>query len=432
MPATTAAAARTASYADNGGYGTVFGSIRGQRKLGICSTLPKLWREFSRTIIPAMSLAEYITENIESLLDDWVDLASNQLPAADSMGMAALRNGARSIMLAIAADMQSYQSDTEQEQKALGERPANAPAITITARNHAIQRFDHSFTLKQLMAEYRALRASVIRHWTRQLDEVGPDELQELIRFGEAVDQSLIEAADLFNERANEAGEIFVGILGHDLRNPLNAALSGNTLQGLLDDTPEQRHEINERVTSSLNRMTEMINGMADFARTRLGGELPISCEETDLGQNCREAVALFHDSHPERKIEVDLEGPLTGYWDAGRLMQLSSNLIVNALNYGAEDTTITVAAKADGDDVLLSVHNFGPAIEPDMQSRIFDPMVRGNPASEDHNRSAESMGLGLYAVRAIARAHGGEVSVSSSEQDGTTFTVSLPKGRSE
>jgi signal transduction histidine kinase len=181
------------------------------------------------------------------------------------------------------------------------------------------------------------------------------------------------------------------------------------------------------RVISSAERMKRMISDLLDFARGRLGGGIPLSPGPLDLASLCREVAEELEAGRPGREVGLELEGDLQGEWDADRLSQLLINLGKNALDYSPEETSVRFTLHGDGECVRLEVHNWGPPIPPEQLGSIFEPFRRF--ADEERSPSSTSgLGLGLYIVEQIVRAHGGEVSVRSTEEEGTRFTVRLPR----
>lgn len=375
-----------------------------------------------------MTLADFIERNMGRLLAEWDEFANTRLPAASGMDSDELRDGAEEILSAVAADMRAAQSKQAQREKSRGERPGSAPAVTETAQQHAVERLRGGFTLDQLVAEYRALRASVVSQWTAELGPADREKLNELVRFNEAMDQSLTEAIGWFHQQLDQARHLFIGMLGHDLRDPLNAAMAATELQ-LLASEAEAHRQQTERVRRNLYRMADMIGSLLDFTRTRLGERLPLDPKPTDLKETCREIVEAFE--RPDREIRLECAGDLTGNWDEGRLKQLVSNLISNALEHGKRGAPVPVTARKENGEVLLSVHNEGPPIPPENHRTIFDPLAHGD-VDAGNERSAGGIGLGLYIVKEIAEAHGGTVDLESTVEYGTTFTVRLPTSQQQ
>jgi signal transduction histidine kinase len=157
------------------------------------------------------------------------------------------------------------------------------------------------------------------------------------------MDQSLTEAVRWFNDRLERSRNIFVGILGHDLRNPLGTLMAAVEISQITDD-PEVIQDCIGRARRSGKRMSEMIDVLLDFSRTRVGEKIPLSLVTTDLAEVCSEVTNDIKVSHPNSKITVKCRGRLTGEWDEARVHQALSNLIKNAIEYGKRDGTITVS----------------------------------------------------------------------------------------
>jgi signal transduction histidine kinase len=213
-----------------------------------------------------------------------------------------------------------------------------------------------------------------------------------------------------------------IAVLAHDLRTPLSTFTVASQLLLRNADDPARVRAFAERLSRSANRMNEMVSGLLDYARAG-AGTIPIAPVLLDLGDLCRELADEFHLSDPNRHITVEVAGVLAGEWDRGRLYQALSNLVGNATRYGGGKADIRVGRA--GDQVEIAVHNDGPPIPPELLPIIFEPFERG---LED----GAGLGLGLYIVREIARLHGGEVSVRSGSEAGTTFFLRLPVFRAE
>jgi len=233
---------------------------------------------------------------------------------------------------------------------------------------------------------------------------------------------------DITEQRnAEEFREQFIGMLGHDLRNPLNAlSVSAQQLErrGGLD---ERQAQLTRRILTSTERMDRMIRQLLDFARTRLGGGIPVLRAQGDVFDVVRRTVDELRASHPGRVVTLEVHGDGRGGWDADRLEQAVGNLVANALKYSPADSPVLVSAEGDGAGVVVHVHNQGAPIPPEELPHVFDAWRRGR-RSHPESGSAAGLGLGLHITRQIVRAHGGQVQVSSSAQSGTTFTVRLPR----
>ncbi len=216
--------------------------------------------------------------------------------------------------------------------------------------------------------------------------------------------------------------ERMMGVLGHDLRNPLNAiTLSTDLLLRRGGCSPEDRKQLGH-VRRAANRMTEMIETLLDFTRLRFGA-FPLSFRPVDLGEIVRGVVDEVHAGIPDRPIELRTRGTLRGNWDPARMSQAITNLVSNAIAYGEPGTTVTVDVEGDDHDATVTVNNIGLPIPPAFMAVIFEPFRRDVP----QDRSPHGLGLGLYIVEQIVLAHGGGIRVESNAQEGTTFTMRLP-----
>lgn len=214
-----------------------------------------------------------------------------------------------------------------------------------------------------------------------------------------------------------------LGIVGHDLRNPLAAIQMAAEILGLRVLDANQQLALGERVRSSTRRANRLIADLLDFTRARTGRGLSLTKTLSDGHAVARDVVAELATAHPGRSLlHTDIgDARLTA--DGDRIGQALGNLVSNALTYGSPDSAVTVTSEGQAHSVRFSVHNQGAPIDPGMRPTIFEPMTRGEVAG--HLRS---VGLGLYIVREIALAHGGEVDYTSSEVSGTTFFMELPR----
>jgi len=219
--------------------------------------------------------------------------------------------------------------------------------------------------------------------------------------------------------------EQFLGILGHDLRNPLQA-ISGNAALLLrYGGLSEQQGRAVHRIVHSSDRMARMINDILDFTRTRLGGGYVLRRARVNVHDVLRQVVEELEVAHPARRFELSGEGDGWGEWDAGRIAQAASNLVGNAVQYSPADSAVRVVAREEGAGVRVEVHNGGVPIPPERMPHIFDPFVRGGTAV---SQARSGLGLGLYITHEIVKAHGGSLQVRSSAAEGTCFWLLLPR----
>lgn len=227
-------------------------------------------------------------------------------------------------------------------------------------------------------------------------------------------------------ERAVQLSDLFVSILGHDLRTPLGAVmLSAETIIRLSPDSRALRPA--SRILTAVDRMARMIEQLLDYARVRQGHGIPLQPRAAHLGEICRPLVQEIEDAHPQASLVVREAGDLSGVWDPDRLAQVVSNLVGNAVSHGTAGHAVEF--DLDGSDPLLvrlRVHNAG-RIPADAVSTLFDAFKR-TPSPQIARAGKAGLGLGLFIAREIVRAHGGDIEVRTSDEDGTTFEVSLPR----
>jgi signal transduction histidine kinase len=252
--------------------------------------------------------------------------------------------------------------------------------------------------------------------------DLGPEENEWLLsaladQAAVALEKTRLDEASAFRER-------LIGIVGHDLRNPLSAIIMASNLLLVRYGLGEKETTLARRIASSADRMNHIVAQLLDFTRTRLGGGIPLTLELTDLQQVGLQVVEELELAHPGVTLRLAPEGDLKGTWDRGRIAQVLSNLVSNAIQHGLAGAPIDIRARAEGDGVIFEVHNEGPAIAADTVAHIFDPFRRGN--AED--RQSSNLGLGLYIAQQIVLAHEGDISVRSVDPEGTTFLVRLPR----
>jgi PAS domain S-box-containing protein len=220
--------------------------------------------------------------------------------------------------------------------------------------------------------------------------------------------------------------EQMMGILGHDLRNPLGAVRVLASLLLRRKDLSEGARESLLEIERAGKRMLEMIGTLLDFTESRFKGSLPLAPVPADIHEMCRTVIKELMAADPDRTIELDQEADGHGTWDPARMAQVVSNLVANALKHGARHGTVRVSVGGDEEDVILKVTNQGPVIAPELMAVLFEPFCRGVGLRDASH--ARGLGLGLYIARQIVDAHGGAISVESTRERGTTFTVRLPR----
>jgi signal transduction histidine kinase len=373
-----------------------------------------------------MRLGEFIVSAMEPILVEWEAFAATQLPAAASMTREALRNHASQMLTAIAKDLSEPQSAEAQAQKSKGLAPAFADAPETAAETNALLRAQGGFDINQMAAEYRALRASVLRLWAKELGSATTD-LQDTIRFNEAIDQALAESIAFFSAELERSRNLLLGMLGHDMRNPLSAILITARYLAKLN-AGELVSRAAHRLINSGARIQALLSDLVDFNRTNLGVGIHIVPSEIDLESVFRDQLELLRAANPSRAMVVNVTGDVLGHWDANRIHQVLGNLVTNALKYGASDMPVSVGLMGNDTHIVFQVANHGPVIPAQFMSEMFEPRRRGPSRGEGIEiRDDGSLGLGLYITREIVLAHGGDIAVHSDEGE-TVFTVKLPR----
>ena len=230
--------------------------------------------------------------------------------------------------------------------------------------------------------------------------------------------QRLLDAA-IFQQRV-------VGIVGHDVRSPLAAILASTSYALMRQDLDSRTVGLLTRVLRSARRIEVLTKLLMDFSQARLEPGLNLAHEPVDLHELCEEVLKELRGNWTDRQLALEKEGDGRGDFDRDRLRQVLANLVDNALRHGTGGSTVRVMSRGNNPSILeLSIHNDGPPIDPKLLPRIFEPFQHGQRSPEVVR---ESLGMGLYIVSEVVKAHGGKVHVESSREQGTTFTVRLPR----
>jgi signal transduction histidine kinase len=369
-----------------------------------------------------VQLADFITRNIETILEQWEAFAATRLPAAEHMKPLELRDHAKEILQAIAIDLSTLQTREQQAAKSKGLAPRMFLAPETAAQTHAIMRAKSGFDVQQLASEYRALRASVLRLWTDTY-QFEASALDDVMRFNEAIDQALAESISSFSAQVEQSRNLLLGMLGHDMRNPLQTIQMTAQYLARLNSGPDISKAA-ARLISGGAQMQALLDDLMDFNRSQLGLGIRVRPSKANLETVCIDEVEQIRAANPGHEVQLEVSGDCRGEWDGRRVQQLLRNLTVNAIKYGAEDKPVRVAVTGLQTEVRIEVRNKGPAIDRATLANLFQPLIRG--ADEQRGRD-DSLGLGLYIAHEIAKAHGGAIEVRS-DDDETVFAVTLPQ----
>ncbi|RYD34306.1 MAG: HAMP domain-containing histidine kinase [Verrucomicrobiaceae bacterium] len=370
-----------------------------------------------------MRLAEFILTGMEKILMEWEASAGSLYAPKAQMTSAGLRDHAREILQAVAADLRTGRTAESQSGKSRGPLFPPPGAPETAGRTRSLLRARSGMDINQLASECRALRASVLRLWAEDGDhEPDGESLRDVIRFNEVIDQALCEFMVLFSEQVDRSRHLLLGMLGHDMRSPLSAiALTAEYLAEL--HAGEDVSEAALCLIQSGGDIKALLDDLVDFNRRSLGLGISIEAAPMDLGAVCASEVGQHRAAHPGSRTELALEGNLQGHWDGPRLRRVLRNLLSNARARGTAGEPVRVTVTGDEKGVCLEVKNTGPAFDPATAQDLFEPMKRGVPAANP----ACVNGLGLYIVREIAHAHGGKAAVRCQGPE-TVFSVCLPR----
>lgn len=233
-----------------------------------------------------------------------------------------------------------------------------------------------------------------------------------------ALEKTHLDEIGAFRER-------LMGIVGHDLRNPLNTVLMASHVLLQREGLGETETELARKIARSASVAARLIDQLLDLTRSRLGGGIPIDPRHFDMSDVCRQVIGETELMHPDRALRVEMHGDLSGTWDPDRMYHLLANLVGNAVQHGEPRSPIELRVVDQEADIVIEVANRGRPIPPAVLPFVFDAFRQGRP---DDRSETSGLGLGLFIAQQIARAHGGAISVTSSEDDGTTFRVRLPR----
>lgn len=374
-----------------------------------------------------MDLSTFIQSHMEAILAEWDIFARTSEPHKGVMSDKALRDHAQAMLSDIAREMNTAQSERERQLKSEGLEPKRHAGHSA-ATKHGRERHSNDFSLATLSAEFRALRATVLRLWQPHMGRADAAALEQVIRFNEGIDKALAESITAWSDRTSHYRELFLAILGHDLRSPL----AGMALTAEVLSQPAVSAEQADRAAQHLKRagsiMSSMIDDLIGYTRTQLGGSLPYTPTSCDLLLPLRDAIQDASATYPRASFEFSPPAStLVGHYDGGRLYQMFLNLLVNAARHSRKNCPVRVEISEAGGSLEVAIANQGEPIPAASLESIFKPLVQLDNVEAGQSKPRTSLGLGLYIARMIAELHGGAITVSSSQADGTCFRIALP-----
>ena len=400
-----------------------------------------------------MRLAEFILADVEPILAEWELFARSIWPAAlndPANDPATLRDHVEEILRSAAADMMSDQTATQQSDKSKGDRDDSATSgrVNRASERHGSGRVGSGFELWAVVAEYRALRASVIRLWR----DSGPDpdlrDLDDLTRFNECIDQSLTEGVRSYTEQvrrdreallgdeqaarrdaesANRAKDMFLATLSHEMRTPIHAIVGWISILRGADCTEANLAEGLDVIERNSNAQVQLIEEVLDVSRI-VSGKLRLEIRDCDLVKTINAGVDVVRPAAEARDVTLDVQlDPTASHaqCDATRIQQIVWNLLTNAIKFTRKGGTVRVGLDREQSGWRIAVSDNGEGITPELLPYIFD---RFRQADSSTRRQFGGLGLGLSIVKHLAEMHGGTVEAKSAGQgQGSTFIVHLP-----
>ncbi|MGZ8289872.1 MAG: sensor histidine kinase [Telluria sp.] len=362
------------------------------------------------------------------ILAEWTAFARKTAPSDGNMTDLALTDHAEGILRAVATDIETHQSHQEQYDKSQGDDEVDPAIKESAAAIHGRLRHASNFSLFQLSSEFRALRATVLRLWLPRVEQLSETTINEMVRFNEAIDQALAESIVTFSARAERTRDLFLAVLGHDLRAPIaTVSLVGDMLAHPALPQ-EQVGALGLKAKRSAMLMNAMVTDLLGFTRLQMGAGMPTVRTAVDVREVCDAAVADARAMYPGSSIVFHHGGNLAGSFDGVRLHQLVTNLLINAGQYGAKGREVTLDAVGSADAITIKVSNFGSVIPAESLKAIFQPLVQLAPDDDEDASPKTSLGLGLFIAQETTTAHDGKISVTSNAEDGTVFTVYFPR----
>lgn len=374
-----------------------------------------------------MRLAMFIRGNIELILLGWEDFAKS-IKELDNATTFELRGHAKSLLIEIAVDIETDQTNSESYIKSRGARDASSQ--DKAAEYHAISRIESGLSISDLISEFRFLRSNIISLWTLENFSEKNFIILDMIRFNEVIDQLTVKATLKYSAILKNSQNVFLAILGHDIKNPIGAI--SMAVQILLRNSTftEKQKKLLEQINRSVKRTDEMISNLLDFSATQLGGEMSVYFLPINFSEECLNIKNELETFYPKSIILLEMNGDLNASWDKARIGQVLSNLIANAISHGDPNKPIWLTAIGDNESIIFTIQNEGEVIPAIELRHLFDPVKRFSFSSDWKNtiNTDRHLGLGLFIISSLIKLHNGSINVTSTLLGGTTFTVKLPK----
>lgn len=319
-----------------------------------------------------MNIADFLDFSKVKILEESVAYARTISVLKDESDRV-LRNHIPKILSAISSDLRQPQSRTASIEKSHGHKPQVAPKEETAAENHGLRRARSGLRIDQVIAEYRVLRSCILRLYSESITATA-DTLRDVGRFNEAVDQALSESVAVYSREVDQWQQLFLGVLGHDLRGPLNAIALTAELISL--KAPPELLMASSTLKRSTRRMASLMDSLLEYNRAHLAGGMAIKRVPVNLADACREEIEIQKAAMPDTNILFYCSKGVHGEFDASRIREALANLILNAAKHGVSDSPIQVKLDSDGTEVKISVENqIATAIASNEIEKLFEPL---------------------------------------------------------
>lgn len=380
-----------------------------------------------------MRLADFILDQISSILQEWEDFARTIKPAASVMTSKELRNHASVMLKSIAKDLRTAQSRGEEIAKSRGQAPQSSQSDA--GEEHGIARLASHFSIEQLCSEYRALRSSVLRLWNEKNGSFSSTDIEDIIRFNEAIDQLLAASVFSFARATRDAMEAekrrkdqFLAMLAHELRNPLSPISAAATVLKMAKSNESVIDNASNVIARQVAHMSTLVDDLLDVSRVTRGA-VQLKLEPLDLRQVIADAIEQVEPQIQAKQHVLtvgEMPEPIVMQGDKKRLVQVITNLLTNAAKYTRDHGHIQLKLDLYSDQVAIAVEDNGIGMAPDFAPHAFDLFAQAERTSD---RASGGLGLGLALVKSLAELHDGKVTCTSKGLGkGSQFTLWLPK----
>jgi len=367
-----------------------------------------------------MRLSAFIKENIDTIIDEFEDFVRDIIVDEQDLTDQEIRDHMKSVVLDIANDMQESETPKEKEAKSKG--LDESEKIESDAQTHGATRVEQGMSITDINAEYRLLRAKILKLWMQGNDSISTQDFEDMLNFNEAIDAALSKSVIEYEKIIEDARNTFLGILGHDIRNPLGAIMGMTELLNRSNELSDKHQDLVISINQGARHALSITDNLLELTRIQMGSNLNVSLEKCDISAVCQSAVEQTQHAYPKSDIQFKTHGDLNGNFDYMRIQQIIENLLRNAIQHGDQSRSITLTANEKENAVEIILHNFGHVITPEKIENIFKKYSLPEKGEQTRN-----LGLGLYIVNEIVSAHNGHIEVTSDETDGTSFTVTLP-----